>query len=109
MLVEWDVRENQRRVFGPWCPFTHPQLGDVEIGGIDPVCGLLNPPEKEIAPICQGLASFAIALASLAPRLQTRISTARVDEDLTKINLFATNSGYLPTYVSAASQTQSWN
>jgi Zinc carboxypeptidase len=109
LLVEWDVRENEGRVFGPWRPFVHPQLGDVEIGGIDPVRGVLNPPEKEIAPICERLASFAIALASLAPRLQTRISTAPVDENLTKINLVGTNSGYLPTYVSAASQAQPWN
>jgi hypothetical protein len=58
------------RVFAPWRPFHHPQLGEAEIGGIDPLRGIMNPPEKEIAPICRRMSSFAIALASTAPRLE---------------------------------------
>jgi hypothetical protein len=108
-LVEWDVRENGGRIFAPWTSFSHAQLGDIEIGGIDPIRGLLNPPEKEIAPICDRLSSFAIALASLGPRLQTHFSVNPIAEKLTKIELVTSNSGYLPTYVSAASKNRPWN
>jgi hypothetical protein len=45
-LAEWDARENGSRVFAPWRPFHHPQLGEVEMGGIDPLRGIMNPPEK---------------------------------------------------------------
>jgi hypothetical protein len=52
-LAEWDARENGSRVFAPWRPFHHPQLREVEMGGIDPLRRIMNPPEKEIAPICR--------------------------------------------------------
>ena len=108
-LAQWDTRENGARVFAAWRPFVHPQLGEVEIGGIDPVRGLINPPEKEIARICRDLASLAIALPALAPRLETRIAATPITGNLTKITLVAANSGYLPTYVTAASLQQPWN
>ena len=85
-LVAWDQRENGGRIFAPWRPFVHPQLGAVELGGIDPVRGLLNPPEKEIAPIAHGLSTVAIALASFAPRVEAHISTEPIAQSLTKIS-----------------------
>jgi hypothetical protein len=108
-LAEWDVRENGGRIFAPWRSFTHPQLKDIEIGGIDPVRGLINPPEKEIAPICERLSSFAIALASLGPRLQSHVELEMISPKLARIDLVATNGGYLPTYVSGVSRRQPWN
>src|SRR5262249_31340315 len=39
-LACWDRDENGGRCFPPWRPFTHPQLGAVEIGGIDPRVGI---------------------------------------------------------------------
>src|SRR5262249_3204363 len=108
-LAQWDVRENGGRTFGSWRPFAHAQLGKVEIGGIDPVRGLINPPEKEIASICRAVASLAITLPSPAPLPETRTAAEPISNDLTKITLVATNSGYLPTYVSAASAKQPWN
>jgi hypothetical protein len=108
-LAGWDARENSGRVFSAWRAFEHPQLKDVEIGGIDPLRGFINPPEKEIAPISGRLAAFAIALASLAPRLQTHVTTERISEKLTRIDLLTINGGYLPTYVSAISRGRAWN
>ena len=108
-LAQWDARENGGRTFASWRPFVHPQLKEVEIGGIDPLRGLINPPEKEIAPICRGLSSFSIALASLGPRLQSHVDVRMLSERLTSIDLVATNCGYLPTYVLATSRRQPWN
>src|SRR5262249_22126705 len=103
LLVEWDAAQNGRRIFNAWRPFSHPQLGDVEIGGIDPVYGLLNPPEKMITPICAGLSSFALMLASLAPRLKIGISTRPISPRFTELHLSAINTGYLPTYITVNS------
>src|SRR5262249_36150469 len=106
---DWDARANGGRIFAPWRPFPHAQLGDIEIGGIDPVRGLINPPEKEIAPICGKLCSFAVALASLGPRLQSHITVETISPTLTKIDLLATNSGYLSTDVSNTGRKQPWH
>ena len=38
--------------FPPWRAFDHPQLGEVEIGGIDPRVGIWNPPLHELATMC---------------------------------------------------------
>jgi hypothetical protein len=108
-LVDWDQRENSGRTFAPWRPFVHSQLGAVELGGVDPVRGLLNPPEKEIAPVAQGLSTVAIALASFAPRVEAHISSEPIAQSLTKIRLVATNRGYLPTFITAVSRAQPWN
>jgi Zinc carboxypeptidase len=43
-LVRWDTLQNGGRTFSPWRAFRHPQLGDVEIGGIDAIHGFINPP-----------------------------------------------------------------
>jgi Zinc carboxypeptidase len=109
LLVEWDAAQNGRRIFNAWRPFPHPQLGDVEIGGIDPVRGLLNPPEKMIIPICTGFSSFALILASLAPCLKIDISTKAISSRFTELHLSAVNSGYLPTYITVNSLRRIWN
>jgi hypothetical protein len=108
-LAEWDAQNNSGRIFAPWRSFLHPQLKDIEIGGVDPIRGLINPPEKEIAKICSGFSSFAIVLASLAPRLQSHVSVEKISHKHSRIDLAATNSGYLPTYVSGISRRQLWN
>jgi murein tripeptide amidase MpaA len=56
----------------PWYAFDHPQLGKIELGGWNTLYTWRNPPhsllEAEIAPH----ADFAIAFASLAPRIAWR-------------------------------------
>ena len=51
-LAWWDRDENDGRSFPPWRPFMHPQLGPVEIGGIDPRVGIWNPPLHELPRLC---------------------------------------------------------
>lgn len=108
-LVNWDQRDNSGRIFGPWRSFNHPQLGEVEIGGIDPVRGLINPPEKEIPGIAQSLSAVATTLASLASRIASQITVERIGQSLAKISLVASNSGYLPTSITAVGQSLPWN
>ena len=38
-IAVWDRDKNAGRVVRPWRAFEHPQLGDVEVGGIDPRVG----------------------------------------------------------------------
>jgi murein tripeptide amidase MpaA len=85
-----------------WYEFDHPQLGKVELGGWHTLYTWRNPPhallEAEIAP----QADFAIALASLAPRIAWRQATlTRLGEGNYHLLAVIENRGFLPTNVSA--------
>ena len=66
-IAVWDRDKNAGRVVRPWRAFTHPQLGDVEVGGIDPRVGMWNPPPEEMPKICTDQAAHYLRAAALAP------------------------------------------
>jgi hypothetical protein len=109
-IARWDREHNGGRVIGAWRPFTHPQLGPVEIGGYDPRVGIWNPPLDRLAEICAQQARVFLRLASLAPRVVvTGIETEPVGEGLTRVRAVIENLGYLPTYVLASARALPWN
>ncbi len=82
-----------------WYEFDHPQLGKVELGGWDFLYTWRNPPhallEAEIAPH----ADFALAFASLAPRIVWReVKLTAVGEGAYHLLAVVENTGFLPTY-----------
>src|SRR5438477_5690689 len=46
---------------------THPQLGEVECGGMDTREGLSNPPREMVADICDKHAKMFLRVAAMAP------------------------------------------
>ena len=95
----WDRDENEGRTFRPWREFDHPQLGPVEIGGIDPRVGIWNPPLHELGGLCASQAQVFLRVASLCPR----VSVASIDRTplpggLVKVDVKVINDGYLGTY-----------
>lgn len=83
----------------PWYEFDHPQLGKVELGGWDSLYTWRNPPhallEAEIAPH----ADFALAFASLAPRIAWReVTLTPLGEGAYHLRAVVENTGFLPTY-----------
>lgn len=98
-LAWWDRDENEGRTFPPWRPFDHPQLGRVEIGGIDPRVGIWNPPLHELAPICASQSQVLLRLAAMAPKLEiATIDRVSLDGGLTRLDVTIRNVGYLGTY-----------
>ena len=98
-LAWWDRDENEGRSFPPWRPFEHPQLGRVEIGGIDPRIGIWNPPLHELNPICDAQSSVFLQLAALAPRLRVaRIDRHALAGGITRVDVQVINDGYLGSY-----------
>ena len=43
-LAKFDREQNAGRIFKRWRKATHPQLGEVEVGGFDGRVGISNPP-----------------------------------------------------------------
>lgn len=101
-IARWDAAENQSRLVRPWRPFVHPQLGPVELGGLDPRFGLWNPPPERLAALCDQHVRLLLHGASLGPRLHVA-STAHLEDGWTRIELTVANHGYLGTgFVHAA-------
>lgn len=97
-LAHWDRLHNQGRVFGRWEPFVHPQLGELEIGGIDARIGLWNPPLDRLAGICASQADAFLRVAAMIPRVRMgEVEVSRVAAGLTRLRLTVSNLGYLPT------------
>lgn len=108
-LHEWDSLENEGRIFVPWEKSTHPQLGEVEIGGIDNIFGVWNPPPEELSKICEGLSLMFLKSASLTPRLELDVQVESIDVDTTRVTATLMNTGYLGTGGPGAAKDQPFN
>jgi len=98
-LAWWDRDENAGRCFPPWRPFDHPQLGKVEIGGIDPRVGMWNPPLHELSLMIDRQVQVYMRVAALAPRIQIeKIDKHPLAGGVTRIDVKVVNTGYLGTY-----------
>lgn len=107
---DWDRVHNRGRVFQPWKAASHPQLGEVEVGGLDPRVGLYNPPLEEIAAVCDRQASAFLRVAAMVPEVRVRVTgVAEVGGDVRRVDLCVENAGYLPSYGIASAKKLDWN
>ena len=93
-LAKLDKEINKGRMFRPWKKFKHPQLGEVEIGGIAQLVGLNNPPYEILPEVCERQSAMYLRVAAMAPTLEldVRVKDGRVEVEVA-------NTGYLPSYV----------
>jgi hypothetical protein len=99
-LGGWDRTHNQSRVVRPWTPAVHPQLGPVEVGGLDIRVGISNPPLEQLPSVCARQSAFFLRLAAMSPRLTLRdVSVEPLGDGLSRVTATVTNEGYLPTHV----------
>ena len=102
-LARWDREHNAGRIFRPWKPWRHPQLGEVEIGGYDNRIGVWNPPYDRIDGICKAQSAVFLRMACLLPRVVIEILSVTplegaLENPLTQVDLRVRNAGYLATY-----------
>ncbi len=99
-LLRWSDSALEGKGYHAWQPFTHPQLGEVEIGGWDAQYAFRNPPppllEAEIAP----LADWVIWQASCSPKLELTDVTVEGG----RVRVRVRNSGWLPTNVTKVAE-----
>lgn len=83
--------------FVPWTKATHPQLGEIEVGGW--VAGFKdNPPIAEVRTQGERLADALAKLAAWRPRVELRSPTVMaLAPNLYRVNLDLVNAGRLPT------------
>lgn len=97
-LARWDAEHNEGRILRPWVPMEHPQLGTVEVGGLDPRIGIWNPPPGRLPELVDQHSRLLFHAAALAPRLHVDVD-ARPDGENLHLTLTVENRGYLSTRV----------
>jgi len=100
MLAWCDRRGLTSRVFVPWKPFQHPQLGRVEIGGLvfREWAGMAM---RHLRQRCEGTYRFTLYHASLHPRVRLEdVRAEAVSRDIYRIRARVANRGELPTNIS---------
>ena len=97
-LAEFDRRDNAGRIFRSWTKATHPQLGDVELHGFEPLVGLWNPPYERLAETCRTQSAAFLRVAALTPRVSVEVVRQERVEGHTRTEIRISNHGYLATY-----------
>ena len=81
----------------PWTAFEHPQLGDVEIGGLDYLHTIRNPPVRLLAEECQRGFTVADRLRKAIPQVDASIDVLPCGEGGHRVRVCLENTGFLPT------------
>jgi len=84
-------------LYRPWTTFEHPQLGTVEIGGIDYMHTVRNPPTPLLAEECARGHAVAERLRRSLPAVDATIEVTTLGEGVSRVQLVLENLGALPT------------
>lgn len=109
-LARWDEARNAGRIFRRWRPTAHPQLGDVEIGGVDPRVGIWNPPFDHLGGVCVQQSQALLRVAAMAPSVKLEpVEVVPMDGDHSLVRVTVRNRGYLSTAGLPSSKKLAWN
>ena len=105
-VLRW-CDDNQPDGYADWTPFTHPQLGPVEIGGWDSIVTWTNPTGERLRSEVAPHADFAIHQALCSPRLEIpHVDVRSLGDDLWRLDVGIANTGWLPTDVTALARKE---
>lgn len=81
----------------PWTAFDHPQLGTVEIGGLEYLRTIRNPPVRLLVKECEHAFTMAERARKALPRVDARVEVLAIGEGVHRVRLTLENRGFLPT------------
>ena len=108
VLLIWDEKENEGKGFSQWKPYTHPVLGEIEIGGFDLKFFSQNPPSKHLLPWIKNQALFNIEMVKHLPQIAwegieaKKIKSYKTDSADFELKITVRNTGKLPTALKQA-------
>lgn len=93
--------------FVKWAKFSHPDLGEVEIGGFRPYA-VTNPPAAKIADLGASHTKFVLYLSSLFPKVKiTKLDVVSHGGGIFRVKAEVENTGFLPTALAHAVTSRS--
>lgn len=100
--LKWLDASGEGSRFVPWRPFTHPELGEIEIGGFAPYARI-EPPAEGREELARTHGDFVLTLGALLPRVAIAEFTARpLGADVWEVRAAVANEAYLPLSSAAA-------
>jgi hypothetical protein len=108
-IARWDREVNGSRAVRPWKKHQHPQLGPVEVGGMDASRGLWNPPPEKLPALCANFSAWLMRVAALAPKIELDSKVIDLGGGLWRVEVTVENRGYLGTYVLPSAKSLPWN
>ncbi len=101
--IRWDDEANGKRGFKPWTKFTHPQLGEVEIGGFHPKFFAQNGPASVLEMWISRQAKFNLGMAFELPQIElTNVTVKPLANNEYEIKVSWKNAGKLPSALEQA-------
>lgn len=96
-ILNWSDTVLKGKGFVDWKPYSHPTLGEVEIGGFVPYLKT-TPPPSEIEKTVLFHSDFYIGLMNRLPWLEIKKTEVEaIDNSLFKVTVYFTNNGWFPT------------
>ncbi|MEM6427629.1 MAG: M14 family metallopeptidase [Deinococcota bacterium] len=100
-VFNWVLEHIGEQGYRDWTPYSHPQLGEVEVGGMVYIWTYRNPPGAYLEEMCHDNMLFNLRHAAAAPKLVIDdVSIEALGADLYKVSAVVSNHGYLPTNLS---------
>ena len=98
-VLNW-IQENCPDSILPWKEFDHPQLGKVEIVGIDFKFSCQNCPNDFLLQEVEKTTKFALRYVQTLPIVTIDdVKVTKLDTHIFKVEAIFGNKGYLPTYI----------
>jgi hypothetical protein len=109
-IGHWDREHNAGRTVVEWRECDHPQLGTVEVGGVDGRVGMWNPPYEMLAKVCDQQSAAFLRVAAMVPRVKiSEVSSVPLADGMTRVDIAVENHGYLPSFVLNSARKLAWN
>lgn len=110
-VIRYCDEEFGGRCFQPWTKFHHPDLGEVEIGGMNPKFWTQNGPPEVLEHWASRQALFNLEMAIELPRVEiTNVTASRVrasaDSATHEVKVTLRNTGRIPTALEQAKRVK---
>ena len=99
-MLQWNDEVLDGKGYVDWYKFEHPQLGEVELGGWDPLFTFWNPPPSLLENELKRFPEWLVWQNLISPQLEFHdVTVTRSSGDAYHISTVVKNSGWLPSYV----------
>ena len=81
----------------PWERVEHPQLGEVEVGGLEYLRTIRNPPPELLAEECETAWTMVERARRSLPKVEVSVEVTAVGREAHRLRIILENQGFLPT------------